>query len=84
MTEGKVVYLGPNLCSVLALPNVSSRLRFLETIRKNMFVIIDCSYNRSSGLMFLLNQNTKKVMEVVKEGESVSTGELRGPVMYIG
>lgn len=34
--------------------------------------------------MFLLNQNNMKVIEVAKEGESVSTGELGGPVMSIG
>lgn len=46
MTEGKMVYLGLNLCSVLALPSVSSCLGLTETIRKNMFVVIDRSYNR--------------------------------------
>lgn len=35
----------------------------------------------TTGVMFLLNQNNMKVIEVAKEGESVSTGELGGPVM---
>lgn len=38
----------------------------------------------TTGVMFLLNQNNMKVIEVAKEGESVSTGELGGPVMSIG
>lgn len=42
-----MVYLGVNFCSVLALPNVSSCLGLLETIRKNTIVIIDCRYNGS-------------------------------------
>lgn len=78
-----MVYLGVDFCSVLALPNVSSCLGLPETIRKNRIVIIDRRYNSFQILMLLLNQNTKKLMEVARE-RALATGELGGPALCTG